>query len=205
MCAGQGHLPIRPTLAELQRGIDPLGQRGRKVDDGPGRLPHRPLQDAGGQRIDRFKRRDQPTFARRQHMIGVNHLPDPIEKLDPTRHDPALPGRQETLYVIALGMEKDDLKTCRRILHSDAIWLAFGFGRMMQADQNLDRDGRRGQHITDRFAETAVNTGMGQREQQVARTFDPRSREELGRLGTDPVQRGDLAKQGPKDFRSAAH
>ena len=166
-----GCAPVRPAFARFQRAIDPLRQirgalhrRGCSLGDGF-------LRQTRDQRIDRLIGGKLARFFRAQHMVGMHHLRNAIEQLDPARDQAALTGGQQLLQEIAARMKVDQLKFQPRIPHHHAVRAALGAGRKMRPHLDLDRQRHRGDHVADRGFAAAVHTRSGQQEQQILRAL----------------------------------
>ena len=127
------------ALAEDAR-LDPFGQvgdAGERVLDGAG---HGAERQALGERIDGLEGGQRLLAAGAEDVVGVRHLGDAVEELDPAGDDAALAGGEGAAEPVGLRVEEDELELGQRVADVDAVGAAAHGGRLVQADLDLDGD-----------------------------------------------------------------
>ena len=150
--------PIGPSGAALLFRINPFGKDGQSGQRGLSCLEHLLLADAGGQGIDRFESRNLGGLFGTEHVIGMHHLGDAVEELDPSRDHATLARGKLLLQIIAARVKEDQLEGGCRILYHDPVGTALGARRVMLADHHLDRHDLRQDCIPDRCTARPVHT-----------------------------------------------
>ena len=204
MGGGERGAPVGPAAAAHEARLDPFGQVGRageRVLDGAG---HGAQRQALGQRIDRLEGGQRLLAAGAQDVVGVGHLGDAVEELDPAGDDAALAGGERAAEPVGLGVEEDELELGQRVADVDAVGAAAHGGRLVQADLDLDGDDLGQMRLADRAAQAAVDAGGGQGQDEVGGVGDLHLREEARGLRADAVEGGQLGEEREEDV-GAAH
>ena len=98
--------PGRPTAGRQQAWLDPFGQHRNMLQHGGRQLPHTPVGQTFGQRIDRFGQTRPARLTDIHNMVGVHHLKFIAVTFELTRNDPLFADRQLLLRPSAVATEK---------------------------------------------------------------------------------------------------
>ena len=193
-----------PAAAAEDARLDPFGQvgdAGERVLDGAG---HGAERQALGERIDRLEGGEGLLAAGAEDVVGVGHLGDAVEELDPAGDDAALAGGEGAAEPVGLRVEEDELELGLRVADVDAVGAAAHGGRLVQADLDLDGDDLGQMRLADRAAEAPVGAGGGEGQDEVGGVGDLHLREEARDLRADPGEGGRLGEEREEDG-GAAH
>ncbi len=136
----KGGVPVGPAALALDARLDPLGKlggAGEAVLDGAG---HGAEGQALGERVDRLEGGKRLLAAGAQDVVGVDHLGDAVEDLDPAGDDAALPGGELLADPVGARVEEDELELGQDVTNVDAVGTAAGGAGLVQADLHLDGD-----------------------------------------------------------------
>ena len=87
-----------------------------------------------GERVDRLELGQLLGAAGAEDVVGVDHLGDAVEELDPAGDDAPAAGGQRPAQPVGVGTEEDELELGRRIADVDAIRAGARGPRLVQAD-----------------------------------------------------------------------
>ena len=166
------------------------------------RAGHRAEGQALGQGVDGLV--GGQLLAGAQDVVGVDHLGDAVEELDPAGDDAALAGGEMASQPVLAGVEEDELELGQGVADVDAVGAGAGAAGLVQADLDLDGDDLGGLRLADRVAEPAIDAAGRQGEDQVGRVGDVEPGEKARGLRADAVEGGQLGEEGEEDL-GAAH
>ena len=177
------------------------GGAGERVLHGAG---HRLEAQALGQRVDRLERRQALGLAGAEHVVGMHHLGDAVEELDPAGDDAPAAGGQRPAQPVGAGLEVDELELGQGVADVDAVRAAAHGRRLVQADLDLDGHHVGKPRLADRAAQPTVDARARQGQHEVDRLLDLHPGEELGRLRPHAVKGGQRGEEREEDV-GAAH
>ncbi len=196
-------LPVGPAVARLEARLDPFRQRAHARQRLRHRTRHGALGEALGQRVDRLIGRQRLVAAGAQDMVGVDHLRDAVEQLDPAGDDAPLAGGELGAQPVLMRAEEHQLELGGRVAHVDAVGPAADGGGAVQADLHLDGQHLGQQRSADGGAQAAVDPTAGQGQHQVHRAGDLHAGKEPRRLRADAFEGGQLGEEREEDVWAA--
>ena len=90
--------------------------------------------EALGERVDGLVGGERLLAAGAEDVVGVRHLRDAVEELDPAGDDAALAGGELLADPVGLGVEEDELELGQRVADVDAVGAAAHGRGLVEAD-----------------------------------------------------------------------